>query len=595
MPLFQEAHGFNVNGGVFNDYSTVNNGVGPLAYIQQYVAPGAAHDSHERFPPPRCHPATRERALSIIIAWAKLLRNDRLERVLWLHAPAGMGKSAIAQTIAEQCEELDILAATFFFYRLDPKRNRAERLVASIAAQLCDSIPELVPHIEAVIRSSPAILTKSLPVQLKRLVIDPLRKIPLIEEDRVVIIDGLDECLGPGPPKVDPEQEQLLVLKLIDTLISSDLPLSVLICSRPESWIQDGFKAFPRLWASTKVIDLCQHSDMDADIETFFRVEFDRIREQSNLPVSWPSEQDIRRLTWKASGQFIYASTVIRYIEDPWKTPTDRLEVILSPVLPADHNPLEALDNLYITILNQSPNHALTVEVLGCLKSHSEVNIPYIYPKLFRLFQASLAHIFQVICNWPRHALRGLHSLVRVSEPLESRLYDSWKPPFFHSTFSEFLGDPARSASFHIPSPWPYLSLLANNCLLYLAKKSRIPIDWDTPFDVIAFASHYWEAVCESKPELLTFASTTSELDTLDALLAYDLRFNTTRFATLEWFTLHLLCWLKYRTFSEAKVVKANQCIAHLQGHYDQNFLSQLQGLDGSELTFKLGSAWWNL
>ncbi|TFK16723.1 hypothetical protein FA15DRAFT_606499 [Coprinopsis marcescibilis] len=471
MPAFQQAHDFSITGSTFNDYSVNNSsGIGPLVYLQQFVASGAAHDSHERFPPPQCHPATRERVLRVILAWAKLPQNERLKRVLWLHAPAGMGKSAIAQTVAEQCDELDILAATFFFHRLDPKRNRAERLVASIVLQLCESIPELVQHVEAVIQSTPTILTKSLPIQLKRLIIDPMHKITPMDEDRVVIIDGLDECVGAEPNRVDPAQEQLLILQLIDTLVSSDLPLCLLICCRPESWLKDGFQSLARLWARVADIDLCQHSDMDADIETYFCSEFTRIRERSSVAASWPSTHNLKTLIYKASGQFIYAATVIRYIDDPWGTPTDRLDVILSADMPADHNPLQALDNLYLAILTQCPNRELTLEVLGCLKVCVEAcllgGISSTWP--------APAHMLEAIRHWPRQALRGLHSLVRINGK-------ATEAPFFHATFCEFLASPVRSKSFHIP-PYHCLQLLGDSCLLYLESQSRTPLDWDTPF-----------------------------------------------------------------------------------------------------------------
>ncbi|KAM6497647.1 hypothetical protein JOM56_005595, partial [Amanita muscaria] len=36
------------------------------------------------------------------------------EPIFWLHGPAGVGKSAIAQTIAQSCPREE-LAATFFF------------------------------------------------------------------------------------------------------------------------------------------------------------------------------------------------------------------------------------------------------------------------------------------------------------------------------------------------------------------------------------------------------------------------------------------------------------------------------------------------
>ncbi|TFK26629.1 hypothetical protein FA15DRAFT_667327 [Coprinopsis marcescibilis] len=486
-----------------------------------------------------------------------------------------MGKSAIAQTVAEKCEELDILAATFFFYRLDTQRNRAERLVASIALQLCESIPELVPHVEAIIRSTPTILTKSLPIQLKRLIIDPMRKIPSMDEDRVVIIDGLDECVGAEPKRVDPAQEQLLVLKLIDILVSSDLPLCFLICCRPESWIKEGFESLPRLWRHVEVLDLCQHSDVNADIETYFRSEFGKIREQSKLPMPWPAEDDVKRLIHKASGQFIYAATVIRYIDDPWSTPTDRLKVILSSDFPADHNPLEALDNLYLTILSQSPNRELTMQVLGCLKAFME--------GFFVLEEGSmgpsLAHRLEAIRCWPRHALRPLHSVVKVDAE------SVHEGAFFHATFVEFLDSPARSNSFHIPR-YKYIQLLGNSCLFYLVSPSTTPSDRDTPFGVIALASsccyQFW-----TLHDDLAVPSALRSIDVLNAYLSYDFSLATEFVpSNLHYMERKFLHQLKYPKYPTTILRKARQCIDHFRFHYDRRITTRLAALGRQEIYF---------
>ncbi|TFK23408.1 hypothetical protein FA15DRAFT_563096, partial [Coprinopsis marcescibilis] len=364
MSYFQGAHHFSVQGASFNDYS-VNQGLGPIQFLLQYSATGAAHDAEERQPPPRCHPQTRKRILSILRTWIKTLREERDKSVVWLYGPAGMGKSAIAQTIAEECEALGLLAASFFFNRANPQRNRAARLVASIALQLCESIPEIRPYVEDVMRSTPTILTKSLPLQLRRLVIEPLKRVPPLAEDRAVIIDGLDECLGPD--NVDQEQEQALVLGLIDTLQSSNLPLIILLCSRPESWIKEGFLDRGGLWQRTNPIDLYDTSDKDNDVEVYLRPEFERIRRISECGDSWPSDEDITTLVQRASGQFIYAATVVRYVEDRYSHPQDRLTTILSTKTPEDHKPLHVLDDLYLTILRQTPNYKATMEVLGSM------------------------------------------------------------------------------------------------------------------------------------------------------------------------------------------------------------------------------------
>ncbi|TFK25284.1 hypothetical protein FA15DRAFT_755936 [Coprinopsis marcescibilis] len=457
MPLFQQAQNFTIGNGVFNDFSTftTNNGLGPLLYLQENAASSAAHDSEERWPPPKCHVETRKRVLAFLIGWIQQRRAERAKSIVWLYGPAGMGKSAIAQSIAEQCEELDILAAVFFFHRLDPQRNRAARLVASLALQICETIPGVRPHVEEAIRSTPTILKKALHIQLKKLIIEPMRKIPPPDEDHLVILDGLDECLG--TENSNPAKEQMVVLQLMETIQAAHLPLIILIVSRPESWIQDGFQTLAALRASTEHYDLYKNSDRDEDVKTYLLSEFARIRVESKLidVEPWPSESVISQLVQRASGQFIYAATVIRYVEDPWSSPLARLDVLLSSCPPKDHNPLEMLDNLYLAILQQSPNHPLTKEVLGCLVLIS--GIQSIEESI------NVTGACQAICKWPPYALRGLHSLIRT---------DGEGPPFYHATLNDFLESAIRSGPFHVSNGREYGPLLLRNCLLELANHS---------------------------------------------------------------------------------------------------------------------------
>ncbi|KAF9442692.1 hypothetical protein P691DRAFT_618043, partial [Macrolepiota fuliginosa MF-IS2] len=74
---------------------------------------GAGLDSAVRYPLPRCHPATRRTLRGRIAGWLA----DRSTNLLWLYGPAGVGKSAIAQTVAEDCRKEGWLGAAFFFSR----------------------------------------------------------------------------------------------------------------------------------------------------------------------------------------------------------------------------------------------------------------------------------------------------------------------------------------------------------------------------------------------------------------------------------------------------------------------------------------------
>ena len=123
--------------------------------------------------------------------------------IMWVYGPAGSGKSAIAQTIAEMCEDKMILLASFFFSRNDPSRSNVKPLIATIAYQITLNLPHVREGILGAIERDPLIFSKSLAVQFKSLIVAPLQ--PLVEagffkeptSHHLVIIDGLDECSDP--------------------------------------------------------------------------------------------------------------------------------------------------------------------------------------------------------------------------------------------------------------------------------------------------------------------------------------------------------------------------------------------------------------
>ena len=92
------------------------------------VAVGAAYNVAERYDPSQCRPYTRVAVLSKIMDWIEARHNRRL-RFMWLTGPAGTGKSAIVQTIAETCYEAGLLAASFFS-RIVADRNVDNHLPA---------------------------------------------------------------------------------------------------------------------------------------------------------------------------------------------------------------------------------------------------------------------------------------------------------------------------------------------------------------------------------------------------------------------------------------------------------------------------------
>lgn len=101
--------------------------------------------------------------------------------IIWLHGPAGSGKSAIVQTLAEfythHHHDAPYTLASFFFSRTGTWNNTTSQFVASIAYQLCCSIPEICRHVEAAVDKDPLIFSRTLTTQMKLLIIQPWKEV----------------------------------------------------------------------------------------------------------------------------------------------------------------------------------------------------------------------------------------------------------------------------------------------------------------------------------------------------------------------------------------------------------------------------------
>lgn len=80
----------------------------------------------------------------------------------------GVGKSAIAQTIAEQCKANGCLGASFFFSRLN-HRNDPLRVVPTLAYQFAIQLPDYKRLVTQRLADDPSILEKTLRIQFRSL------------------------------------------------------------------------------------------------------------------------------------------------------------------------------------------------------------------------------------------------------------------------------------------------------------------------------------------------------------------------------------------------------------------------------------------
>ncbi|KDR68049.1 hypothetical protein GALMADRAFT_29211, partial [Galerina marginata CBS 339.88] len=274
----------------------------------------AFHNSGHRFDPPKCHPKTRLKVLEKIHNWIDGTEQPN-EPVMWVNGAAGVGKSAIAQSMAERLAAEKRLLASYFFSRTDPFRNKADSLVPTIAYHAALHIPALKEPITRAITRDPLIFKLSIDAQFSTLLTEPIQNLAdsgyfqFPASPRVVIIDGLDECSAP-------EAQVAILMAITNALRMARLPLLFLIASRPESHLSGAFtsKSFHGFLSR---LTLDESFSPDHDIRIFLEDQFQELKDshplRAYLPPSWPLPDILDTLVWKASGQFIYASTVIKY------------------------------------------------------------------------------------------------------------------------------------------------------------------------------------------------------------------------------------------------------------------------------------------
>ncbi|KDR82286.1 hypothetical protein GALMADRAFT_135644 [Galerina marginata CBS 339.88] len=460
--MFSGAHRPSITGGTFTtiqgDFHAhvyVENG---FQALQNKVAPGAFHNSAERYDPPKCHEGTRQAILKEIADWVQDLGKEAF--FLWLYGPAGAGKSAIAQTIAELCYEAGLLAASFFFSRTAAGRHDATHLIPTLAYQLATAIPETREYVTLAVETDPLIFTRSLEAQLEALVVQPFSN--LLQSGhfenvaevgpRFIIIDGLDEC---GEPKI----QVSILTTLSSALRRSHVPLFFLIASRPEPDIRDAFNE-EAISSMTRRLALDDTYQPDADIKTFLTSKFAHIKQHhrlgSYLPVSWPSPFDIDGLVQKSSGQFIYAATVMKFVESSRHRPTERLNMIFGLATPGKNAPFAELDSLYTHIFESVDDVEAVIEVLSYVLLMTDQAVEQSTDLVERFFEYQQGDL-QVI-------LADLHSVILVPLPQDR----SKGLRLLHASLGDFLMDKSRSGRFFIEPPQAR-ARLALRCLKHIS------------------------------------------------------------------------------------------------------------------------------
>ncbi|KAJ7918017.1 hypothetical protein B0H13DRAFT_308516 [Mycena leptocephala] len=433
-------------GGNLNHMNIQRHGEAGLHILYRAAAGDATHDSEDRFPQPRCHPETRTKMLDVLCNWtcgiepsknwnkdddsSESSLDDNSSPILWLHGPAGAGKSAIAQTLCQKLEEEGHLGASFFFKRGHPSRGHAKRLFTTIAYQLALVVPDLNRHIFESVETNPSLVDKSLSTQLRKLIVEPCQQ-STSTHTLIVVIDGLDEC--------EDQKVQQEILCLIGCAVTEQqLPLQFLIASRPESHIREIFTGMLNNIHCPLNVEQSFNDVWRYLLDEFARIHRDHRATMARIPYPWPSPETINNLVHKSSGYFIYASTVIKFIDDKNFRPTERLAIITEMTEHLSESPFASLDQLYIQILSQIHVRPRLLKILMVITTQ------------ILLLPAHIEQLLELEQGDVRLALHGLHSVISGLEEDNSDYLLGLN--FHHASFRDFLQDPGRAGIFYVGS-----------------------------------------------------------------------------------------------------------------------------------------------
>ncbi|PPR07666.1 hypothetical protein CVT26_001596 [Gymnopilus dilepis] len=434
----------------------VNRITDPFVRLGKAVSPAAFHDSGARYDPPKCYPNTRLAVLEQIRNWVRGLDTEERDAlIMWLHGPAGAGKSAIAQTIAEEFSTQDEILASYFFSRTDPTRNHARSVIATIAYQISIHFPTVRSLVEEAIRTDPLILTRSLPTQMLCLIVTPLESLVASEyfhaskSRRLIIIDGLDECN-------DRHGQTDILHTIAEALHHRCIPLKFLIASRPEHGLTHAFNRRYLSEISTRLALDDTYMPWD-DIQVFLRGTFAGIKEnhpfRTRIPTDWPADEEINYLVHKSSGQFIYAATVARFVESIRHSPVSRLEIVRGVRTggTGQQMPFGELDALYHHIFSSVENPRAVLRLFSAVILWGLSMID----KIELLLGLSPGEAELLLCDISSLAY------LQSSSVASRHMSETCKyVRFYHASLGDFLLDQSRSKKFYINVPLVHARLI---------------------------------------------------------------------------------------------------------------------------------------
>ncbi|KAH9934109.1 hypothetical protein B0H21DRAFT_813554 [Amylocystis lapponica] len=307
-------------------------------YLQNHLKPADMNAFYRGL----CLANTRQEIIDSILDNLLDVQGDH--RIVWMHGPAGCGKSTIATTIADHFYQQRHRGAFVFFDRSRAKESRPDKVIRTIAYQL-GCYDQFVQSALAETIEQKAGIEDALPqVQFSALWVDSLKKaqdMQLKAGPVIIVIDALDEC---GSPR----ERQSLLQQLSQRIQELPLNYRFFVTSRPEPDIVKHFSE--KDYIKEMHLDISSESNQ-RDVQIYLKESLLKIQRDNDafLKTGWPGQNITDKLVSHAGGLFMWASTAIAFI-----TRSPGIHENLLKLLSSSVKDKGSLYHLYETVLDST-------------------------------------------------------------------------------------------------------------------------------------------------------------------------------------------------------------------------------------------------
>ncbi|KII85359.1 hypothetical protein PLICRDRAFT_313295, partial [Plicaturopsis crispa FD-325 SS-3] len=397
-----------------------------------------------------CLPGTRVQVLSDIEKWTRSPNT----RIYLLNGMAGIGKTTIAESVAQKLKDQNMLGASFFCNRAFDDSKDVKRVFSTISYLLAHTYPAFAAGVIDALTEECDLGSYDVKQQFQKLILGPALNMHHSAQQSAVyiVLDALDELA---------DDAGKAVLKIIYSHSSQLNHLHFFVTGRPNIWQHISSASTE---PSAQVVHL---HDIEADIVTgdikLYLTE--KLQKNPSLrnPISgstndWPPASTIDILTQEAGKLFIFAFTVYQFVSSETADPVDRLQLIMDSIVAGQfQEPLDTLDALYMQVLEAAFN------IKGQRSQETNMMSHILHTILLVYMPQSISCINELLgyTQNTEPLLKPFSSLLQIPESKDNPM------TLFHASFFDFLISKERASHFAVDTA-EHHAFIAKKCLQYM-------------------------------------------------------------------------------------------------------------------------------